>query len=298
MTKENNQKILQVRYDKLFHDLFNKENISTIEWTAMQILECKYEDIKGNVSVIDSRLTRINKDERNKYVDLLIQYKNEKIIIELNQNFDGNYLRNVLFATNTILNNYSMEGFDYKKVSRCILVNLNWYPKTHTKIKRETPGKEVTIWDYPSRKISGYLLKIININLDYYDNLCYDKLDTGDKFYKLLTVSDRDELETIVYDEKLLDRYTSKLIKYSNDKKYVEAIMDETIEKNALMQERYLSGLYDGIEQGIEKKEIEVVLNMHNKKMLIEDISKFTGLDIEEIKNIIKENSNTTNISD
>ena len=35
MTKENNQKLLQIRYDKLFHDLLNKENISTIEWTAM-----------------------------------------------------------------------------------------------------------------------------------------------------------------------------------------------------------------------------------------------------------------------
>lgn len=289
MSKSENQQILQVRYDKLFHDLFNKENISTIEWVAMQILGCTYEEIKGNVSVVDARLTRINKNERNKYVDLLIQYNQEKIIIELNQNFDGNYLKNVLFATNTILNNYSMEGFDYKKVSRCILVNLNWYPKTYTKIKRETPGKEVIIWDYPSRKVSGYLLKIININLDFYDNVSYDKLDTSDKFYKLLTVSDSKELNEIVDGEHLLGRYTSKLIKYSNDEKYKEAIMDEIIEKNALMQERYLSGLYDGMEQGIQENQKDIVINMYKEKIALDVISKVTKLSVDEINEIISQ---------
>ena len=289
MSKSENQQILQVRYDKLFHDLFNKENISTIEWVAMQILGCTYEEIKGNVSVVDARLTRINKNERNKYVDLLIQYNQEKIIIELNQNFDGNYLRNVLFATNTILNNYSMEGFDYKKISRCILVNLNWYPKTYTKIKRETPGKEVIIWDYPSRKVSGYLLKIININLDFYDNVSYDKLDTSDKFYKLLTVSDSKELNEIVDGEHLLGRYTSKLIKYSNDEKYKEAIMDEIIEKNALMQEKYLSGLYDGMEQGIQENQKDIVINMYKEKIALDVISKVTKLSVDEINEIISQ---------
>ena len=289
MSKSENQQILQVRYDKLFHDLFNKENISTIEWVAMQILGCTYEEIKGNVSVVDARLTRINKNERNKYVDLLIQYNQEKIIIELNQNFDGNYLRNVLFATNTILNNYSMEGFDYKKVSRCILVNLNWYPKTYTKIKRETPGKEVIIWDYPSRKVSGYLLKIININLDFYDNVSYDKLDTRDKFYKLLTVSDSKELNEIVDGEHLLGIYTSKLIKYSNDEKFKEAIMDEIIEKNALMQERYLSGLYDGMEQGIQENQKDIVINMYKEKIALDVISKVTKLSVDEINEIISQ---------
>jgi len=288
----NNNKILQVRYDKLFHDLFNKENISTIEWTAMQILGCTYDDIKGNVSVIDARLTRINRNEKNKYVDLLISYKDEKIIIELNNNFDGNYLRNVLFATNTILNNYSMEGFDYKKVTRCILVNLNWYPKSHTKVKRETPGKEVILWDYPSRSVPGYLLKIININLDYYDNIRYDKLDTGDKFYKLLTAEDKNELDEIVKGENLLNRYTNKLLKFSNDKDYVEAIMDETIEKNALMQERYLSGLYDGIEQGNIKKQEEIIIKMYNKEYELEDIAEVTDLSVDDIKKIVEEISN------
>ena len=33
MLKEN--EVLQVRSDRLFHDLFNKEMMSTLEWTVM-----------------------------------------------------------------------------------------------------------------------------------------------------------------------------------------------------------------------------------------------------------------------
>ena len=73
-------KIIQVKYDILFHDLFNEEDISTLEWAASQILECEPSELKGHVSVKNVRLTRTNPKERTKYVDLIIEYKNEKII--------------------------------------------------------------------------------------------------------------------------------------------------------------------------------------------------------------------------
>ena len=34
---------------------------------------------------------------------------------------------------------------------------------------------------------------MINVNLDYYTNLCYDKFDMKNKLYKLLTVWDKIE---------------------------------------------------------------------------------------------------------
>ena len=90
--------IIQVKYDILFHDLFNEEDISTLEWAASQILECEPSELKGKVSVKNVRLTRTNPKERNKYVDLIIEYKNEKIILELNNNYVGIYTRNQLYV--------------------------------------------------------------------------------------------------------------------------------------------------------------------------------------------------------
>ena len=73
--KENDKKLLQVRSDILFHDLFNENDITTLEWVVSKILGCSYEDIKGKVKVHNIRLPRVNKQERNKYVDLIVEYK-------------------------------------------------------------------------------------------------------------------------------------------------------------------------------------------------------------------------------
>ena len=107
--------------------------MDTIEWLVMQLLECSYEDIHGKVSVGNIRLTRTFKKEKTKYLDLIVLYKNEKIIIELNNNFDGIYTRNILYAANVLINNYkirddkNLDDDYYKKVVRILLVNLNWY---------------------------------------------------------------------------------------------------------------------------------------------------------------------------
>ncbi|MBQ8472073.1 MAG: hypothetical protein IJ501_01065 [Bacilli bacterium] len=156
-------KLLQVRSDILFHDLFNEHDITTLEWVVSKILGCNYEDIKGRVKVHNIRLTRVNKKERNKYVDLIVEYKSEKIIIELNNNFSGVYTRNILYAANVLLNNYKIQddkNLDddyYKKVVRVLLVNLNWYPGLK--------GEEIkpkTIYEIPYSDIesSGYLVTV------------------------------------------------------------------------------------------------------------------------------------------
>ena len=122
--------LLSIRSDILFNDLFNENEMDTIEWTVMQILDCKYEDIHGNVTVCNTKLDRKNIKEKNKYVDLLVLYKNDYILIELNNNFNGYYLRNLLYAFNIALGQVQKgEGYEkYRGIEpTIILVNLNWY---------------------------------------------------------------------------------------------------------------------------------------------------------------------------
>lgn len=178
MSKSENQQILQIRSDKLFHDLFNEKDMNSIEWIVMTILDCCYEDIHGNVLVKNIRLTRLNKKERDKYVDLIVNYKNEKIILELNRNFDGVYVRNFLFGVNELMNNYKLgSGNYYHEITRVMVVNLNWYSG---KIGENIIGKKTYEIPYSDMESDGYLLKIVNVNLDYYSKKCYDKLDTSD----------------------------------------------------------------------------------------------------------------------
>ena len=258
--------ILQVRSDILFHDLFNENDMSLLEWTASQILECDVSKVKGKVRVFNIRLPRTNKKERSKYVDLIVEYENQKIIIELNNNYDGFYLRNVLHALNGLSNYYNIDNATYyelasKNIYKTILVNLNWYK--YESISKKVPSKKVIFYEYPlddvykERYKMDYLMKIININLDYYAKLGYDNLENYDNLYKLLTVNTEDELKKFSkYDE--LNFYSKKIHNLSKNDEYKEKIMSEEIEENVRAHETYLGGLFYGREEARAEAETEI----------------------------------------
>ena len=310
--------ILQVRSDILFHDLFNENDMSLLEWTSSQILECDVSKVKGKVRVINIRLPRTNEKERSKYVDLVVEYENQKIIIELNNNYDGFYLRNVLYALNGLSNYYNIDNATYyelasKNIYKTILVNLNWY--RNKGISEKVPSKKIIFYEYPlddvykERYKMDYLMKIININLDYYAKLGYDNLENYDNLYKLLTVNTEDELKKFSkYDE--LNFYSKKIHNLSKSDEYKEKIMSEEIEENVRAHETYLGGLFYGREEARAEAEAEIaeakaetdeakqklketqtliVKNLLENSVSDDIILKSTNISIEELDNIKKE---------
>ena len=121
-----NDEVLEVRYDRLFHDLINEKEMKTVEWIVMHILNCKYEDIHNKVKVGNIRLPNLSKDDKEKYVDLIVYYKNDIIGIELNNNATGDYLRNALYMCNAINNSYIV-GDNYDNITQGIVVIFNWF---------------------------------------------------------------------------------------------------------------------------------------------------------------------------
>ena len=288
--------ILQVRNDILFHDLFNEKDIKAVEWVASQILECDVKELKGKVSVKNVRLTRTNKKERTKYVDLIVEYEKQKIVIELNNNYEGIYTRNLNYAFNTLLNFYNNNGCSYYErdaIFKVILVNLNWYKNKNLEI----PGKKIHTIPYPDEKINDNILTIININLDYYEELSYDNVVLFDRFFKLLTVDSKEKLEQFKeFDE--LDAYSKNLEYFSNDKEYVEELMRAEAEEIMRNQEKYFAGFHEGEAKGEAKakaaeqklaeakQELKETQTLIVKKLLNENM---TDLKIMDITNITKE---------
>ena len=279
--------ILQVRSDILFHDLFNEKDIKVVEWVASQILECDVKELKGKVSVKNVRLTRTNKKERTKYVDLIVEYKNEKIVIELNNNYEGIYTRNLNYAFNTLLNFYNNNGCSYYErdaIFKVILVNLNWYKNKNLEI----PGKKIHTIPYPDEKIDDNILTIININLDYYEELSYDNVVLFDRFFKLLTVDSKEKLEQFKeFDE--LDAYSKNLEYFSNDKEYVDELMRAEAEEIMRNQEKYFAGFHEGEDKGKFETQTLIVKNLLNKNMTDLEIMEITNITKEELDNIKKE---------
>ena len=280
--------VLEVKSDILFHDMFNSEDMDTLEWTVMMILDKPYEEIHGNVEVNNIRLTRVSKDEKPKYVDLLVTLKDKKIVIELNNNYYRSYLRNTLYALVAINNSYIRSGDYYSDKIQGILVNLNWYKSK----KKANYSKKEMIYEYPKDgEEDDYLLKIININLDYYSLKCYNKFKGVDKLSKLLTIKNKKELREFTKGEKLLNNYYKKMDRLSHEKEYCKMVWDERLDENLRKVDAYNDGKSEGIEEDILKKQTEMILSMNNKGISIETISECANVTIEEVKKIIQENS-------
>ncbi len=167
---------------------------------------------------------------------------------------------------------------------KVILVNLNWY-----KTKRDDiPAKEIETIKCPNTNIKDYMLKIMHINLDYYDDLRYDKLDNFDKLYKLLTVSDKEELECFK-DIKELNSYSKKIENLSNSDSYMEEIMSEEMERNLANEEAYYTGLQEGEDKGKLETQTLIVKNLLFNSIPDDIIIKSTNISKEELENIKKE---------
>ena len=281
------QELLQVKSDILFHDLINQDNIKIIEWIVMQILNLSYDKVHGNCKVLDSRITRVFKKDRIKYVDIIIKYLEYEIILELNRNFTGNIIRNIIYGMTRIVtfyqkyNNKEYKNNYYKENKKIIIINLNWEREDiiNKKLIEKIEELHGIIWN---RKNS--LFKVINIALDKYTNMPYNEVKKRERFYKLLTIYNEKELDKILEDEPLIEEYANKLKNLSKDEKYREGIMTEAMDRYFMEMEAYDAGE----QSGIEKNQHNIVLSMYDEKFDLKLIAKITKLSIDKIKEIIK----------
>ena len=104
--------------------------------------------------------------------------------------------------------------------------------------------------------------------------------------YKLLTINNKRDLDSLIKEEELLLNYSKKLMELSSNKEFLEGVMDQVIEDNVEKQTAYLVGRNEGIEQGILQNKKEMIIKMH-EKLSIEEISNLTGISISKIEKII-----------
>ena len=136
---ENGDELLEVRYDKYFHDIFNELNPHLVKWLIAHILEADVSQIKEKIRLKNIRLPNLIVSEKVKYCDLIFVVGKREIIVELNNNFIGSFIRNDIYAFSSIVGHYSIhEKGDkgkplkeyrsyYQKDIETILVNLNFH---------------------------------------------------------------------------------------------------------------------------------------------------------------------------
>ena len=95
-----------------------------------------------------------------------------------------------------------------------------------------------------------------------------------------------EQAEIAQYDKKEYQQYEASLKQYRDLKNVIDTAKEEGIEEG--MEKGIEQGIEQGISLGEDKKEKQMLINMHQAGVNVSTISQITGLSVTEIKRLLK----------
>ena len=286
------------RYDRPFKEIFLNENNKHMLKDLLEfILKLKIKEIKLRPN---ERNTENIKIKRKTYDALLITDIG-KIEIEVNANNKKHiHPRNMAYICD-LYSHHTQVSDNYNEDTMIIQINLSY----------ELSKKRKPISIYKIKNNEGDLfvknLKIIEINMDYFVNLWYDNDKEKIRENKLLVMLglEKEELNKMSKEYMEVKEYMEKLDRINEDPIFREYMSEEEDKRkifNSELREAREIGLEQGIKEGIKegkkegkeqgikegsnKEKINIAKNLLKLNLSIENISKSTGLSIEDVKKI------------
>ena len=250
--------------------------------------------LKKDVEIIEfvnTELGKFNKNVKNKRTDLIVKIDGIIANVEVNTNdyIYTKYFRNFVYLV-ALFNRYSVievndgkkkkKKYDYQ--TNIIQVNLNFGVtdiKTDKLILENRFGNK-----------EGHIIKNLvsyDVFIDNIKKFCYDNDEIEQYKYLLMLDMTLDELRSFYPSDEIIKEYGDALMKYSEDT-FIYPYSEE--EEKEMLHNTELDIAYnDGVEKGIEQKEIEMIKNFYKIGTPVEDIAKASNLSVDEVNKILKE---------
>lgn len=131
--------------------------------------------------------------------------------------------------------------------------------------------------------VEDYGLEKYKIDLEYIENKYYnnDELTRREKIFLMFKESNREKLKEISKGDKIMNKIYKRLDKLSEDEA-LSLLYDEKEREEEKKQAEIEYAEEHGLNKGIK----QTAKNLLSMNMKVEDISKATGLSIEEINNL------------
>ena len=274
-------KFYTCRNDRAFKEVFLNPNNSDLLKALLEfILKIKIDKLE----IKKTELLSGNVNIKDKRVDAIVHTCNKKIEIEINsQNKDYLHTRSTAYICNIYQSNASV-GDTYNEDTDIIQVNLTWGLGRN--------NDEMKIYKIMNEKGELYVKNFIiyEINMDYYDKIWYSKNEEEIKKnqYMIMLDLDKKELKNMPKD-KIVDKYITNVTIVNDDPEFQKYMSEEEDKKkiqNSLLSEARENGINDGISKGVSQEKASIAKNLLSMNMPIEDISKATGLSVEEINKL------------
>ena len=138
------------------------------------------------------------------------------------------------------------------------------------------------------------LITIKNINLSYFNKICYNEEVKKDFVWKIFTIENMKDLEKLSKKVPELKSYCEEIKRLSKDKEYCKMVWNEQIEENLrkaveleMLEDAKDEGIAKGKAEGKVETKKELVINFFKKKIPIETIADCSNLSISEVKKIV-----------
>ena len=271
---------IDVMNDALAKALLRSEEAREVVATFISKVAGIDKELLINAKFVGGEIPKKKIYEKNKESDVMVLIdENHRIIVEINRN-STNYIfdKNSSYAMASIIEMTRPRNTRFPTV---ILINLDNFNKYHTKLPVLTfvPRDE-------EGNIETNLYKSIHIILENIVNQEYTIDNEIVKFAKLLRAKSIEELEKEFKEDDNYMKAVNKIEELLMDPNFAGAYDVE--ERRAFdMEDMRLTGKDEGIAEGKKKQQLEIAKNLLKLNTIsIDDISKATGLSVEEIKEL------------
>jgi len=283
-------KIMKLVSDSIFKSVMSNINCrKALCLFISEVCNINYKDLIDNIFVTNSEHMIIKINEKRKRSDLIVESGNYVFILEVNKGhyYDGLFVKNYCYANEVNLRSIEI-GMDYSKSKEIYLINIDEFDSFNC---------NSLVVDFPRYNKENNVLERINIHdkhviLENVDKDDYTKYsDIFIKLIKIMTCDEKSKLLELSKGDDILENVTKKIIDLQEEVNTIglydyeerQQMILNTVKSSAL-NEGHQQGHKQGLSEGSKKTQNSIAKNLLKLGMRIEEISKATGLSINQIK--------------
>ena len=271
--------------DTMFKTMFQNQNRIKYSVKLLScILDISYEELLKKLRLYKNETNKKYKIDKNQRCDYVAEIDESYVNIEVNNNSSLETMERNIDYLNNIYRKEIEEGKEYK-YNQTIQINLNNF---------SFKGKDNIMDIYSIQNEEGIMLtrNIIFVQI-YIPNIrkkWYTKgkksLNELERCILALIEPDIEKAKDISVGDNIMEEYVDESVKVCEEKFFGESYDKEWALKDEWKRVGLQQGLQQGIQQGSLQTKLDIAKNMLSLNMKIEDISKATGLEVEEIEKL------------
>ena len=280
---------MQQNYNTLMHDVVFKESFANehnrrpLESLLENLLNLSKGSLRDKLTVAyESQIGKSNIDEKSSRTDIVIDYDDVVVDLEAYTYLDDASVDKSTFYVMKL--SALVRGMEYEDLK---VVQYNFVDHVNMNIGPDIVNEFRLVHSkYPEIRIAEDKLNINYIRIDKVRELGYNENELM-KWLRFIAARSYEEREAIAEGDEMFMEFNEWIDNYVNDDVTKEALAkwNKEIEKNKNVKIAH----EQGIQQGIEQRNVEIAKNMLKKGYPIDEIIEISGLSIEVI-NSLKEN--------